>query len=262
VKISYDDLGPEVLVTKDGPVATVTMNLPEHLNSFSDELHHGMTEVWGRLAQDPEVKAAVLTGSGRAFSSGGYLPDFVRNYESYELRRIGIRNAERLANNMVACELPMVAAVNGPAIGLGCTVAVLCDLVVISEDTFMSDPHVSVGLAAGDGGAVAWPLMMSILHAKEYILLGERIPAAECLRLGLANRVVPAGDVLPLANDLAQRLAKQPQQALRDTKRAINLHMKAAVDLVLPFALAAEMESFATPEVRDLAMKFMERKKK
>jgi enoyl-CoA hydratase len=150
----------------------------------------------------------------------------------------------------------MVAAVNGPAVGLGASVAVHCDLVVMADDAFMSDPHVSVGLVAGDGGAVSWPLYMSLLRAKEYILLGDRISAEDCLRVGLANRVVPRSEVLATAVELARRLAAQPKQAVRDTKRALNFHLREAADRVLDFALAAETESFSTEELRRLAAEF------
>ena len=115
---------------------------------------------------------------------------------------------------------PVIAAVNGAAVGLGCSVAVSCDVVYIAESAFMSDPHVSIGLVAGDGGAVTWPLLMSILKAKYYLLTGERIPAAECVELGLANFMVPDSDLLRSAVRLGYRLAKQPQQALEETKRA------------------------------------------
>jgi enoyl-CoA hydratase len=255
--MDYTNLAPALLVEEDGPVRILTMNLPDTMNSFQDDLHDAMRNVWGQLQQDDDAKVVVLTGAGRAFSAGGHIPNFLRNYNDYSFRRRDIRNAERLWKAMIACELPMVAAVNGPAIGLGATVAVHCDLVVMADNAFMSDPHVSVGLVAGDGGAVSWPLYIGLLRAKEYILLGDKIPAEECLRLGLANRVVPQGEVMNEAMSLARRLAAQPEQALRDTKRALNLHLQQAADLVLGFALAAETESFSTEDLRRLSEQFV-----
>lgn len=208
---------------------------------------------------DEGAHCVVLTGAGRAFCSGGYLPDFERNYHDAKARRKGIRGAERLVRAMLDCELPIVAAVNGPAVGLGCSLAVMSDIVVMADDTFMADPHVSVGLVAGDGGAVAWPLVMSILKAKEYILLGDRIPADEAQRLGLANRLAPRDEVVNQATELAMRLAAQPQQAVRDSKRALNLHLINAANLVMPFALAAENESFGTEDVRRKVEEFTKR---
>lgn len=258
--VDYSDLGPELLVTSDGPVRIITMNRPEELNSFDGKLHRAMRRVWDYLVDDDEAGAVVLTGAGRAFSAGGYMPDFIRNQTDLPARRRDIREAERLAMAMINCELPVVAAIQGPAVGLGCSLAVMCDLAVISEDTYVADPHVSIGLVAGDGGAVTWPLMMSLMKAKEYILLGDRIPAATAERLGLVNRVVPQGEVMDTALGLAHRLAGQPPVALRDSKRALNQYLRQAATMVLPFALAAEAESFGTDEVSAFARNLMSKK--
>ncbi len=126
----------------------------------------------------------------------------------------------------------------------------------IAESAYIADTHVSIGLVCGDGGAVAWPLMMSLLKAKEYLLTGDRIPAAEAVALGLANKVVPDAELVDQAVALAERLAAQPPQALQETKRALNLHMQAAINMVAPFALAAESESFGTDELRATIAKF------
>jgi enoyl-CoA hydratase len=139
--------------------------------------------------------------------------------------------------------------VNGPAVGLGATLAVLSDFVVMADTAFLADTHVGVGLVAGDGGAAFWPLLCGLLRAKALLLLGERIPADEAVRLGLANRVVPAEMVVSEAVEVAQRLAALPPQAVQDTKRALNLHLRQAADAVLDFSLAAESESFGTPDV-------------
>lgn len=252
----YDPLGPELLISTDGPIRILTMNRPDRLNSFDDALHLAMLDVWQLLDDDPAVGAVVVTGAGRAFSTGGDVDVFVRDADDYPMRRRDLRLAERLVRAMIDTEVPVVAAVQGPAIGLGCTIALLCDLVVMSDATYLADPHVSIGLVAGDGGAVAWPVHTGLLRAKEHLLLGDRIPAAECLRVGLANRVVAADEVLPEALRLAHRLAAQPRQAVRDTKRTLNMHLRAAADGVLAFGLAAEMESFDTDDPRRGAEQF------
>lgn len=258
----YASLPGSLRVTADGPIRTITLNRPDDLNSFDDEMHGALRRVWDMLIDDDDARAVVLTGAGRAFSAGGYLPNFVRNHTDINARRRDIREAERLAMAMLTCELPIVAAINGPAVGLGCSLAVMSDLVVMADDTFMADPHVSVGLVAGDGGTVTWPYMMSLLKAKEYVLLGDRIPAAEAERLGLANRVVPRDQVHVVATDLARRLAAQPVQALRDTKRALNKHLLDAAHSILSFALATESESFGTEDVGNKVREFMEHRKK
>jgi enoyl-CoA hydratase len=247
---------PYLLVETDGPVTIITINNPDMRNAFIDPVHDGMQEIWGHLAADHSVRAVVLTGAGKAFSAGGDIPGFIRSYEDPNHRRLSLRGARRLMDAMAEFPKPVVAAVNGPAVGLGCSVAVSCDLVLIAESAYLADTHVNIGLVCGDGGAVAWPLMMSLLKAKEYLLTGDRIPAAEAVALGLANRVVPDDQLMTEAVALAQRLAAQPTQAVQETKRALNLHLQAAIALVAPFALSAEAESFATDDIRATIEKF------
>ena len=150
------------------------------------------------------------------------------------------------------CEFhkPVVSAVNGAAVGLGCNVALSGDIVYMAESAFMSDTHVALGLVAGDGGAAYWPLFMSLLKAKEYLFTGDRISAHEAVALGLANRVVADDQLMPEALKLAHRLAGMPRQAIQETKRAINMHLQHAINMVAPFALSAEAESFATDDIR------------
>jgi enoyl-CoA hydratase len=241
---------PYLLVEKDGPVTILTLNNPGMRNALTDELHEALQEIWGHLGADHSVRSVVLTGAGKAFSAGGDIPGFIRSYEDPDHRRYSLRLARRLMDAMAEFPKPVIAAVNGPAVGLGCSLAISCDIVLISETTYLADTHVNIGLVCGDGGAVSWPLMMSLLKAKEYLLTGDRIPAAECAVLGLANRVVPKEQLLPEAIALAQRLAAQPAQAVQETKRALNLHLQAAIALVAPFALSAEAESFAGDDVR------------
>lgn len=247
---------PDLPIEHRGPVALVTMNNPEGRNAFTDAMHVGMREIWEHLALDPEVRSIVLTGAGRAFSAGGHIPSFLRDVEDRQHRRETLRQARRLLEAMAECPKPIVAAVNGPAVGLGCSVALSCDIVLIAESAFMADTHVSLGLVAGDGGAALWPLLTNVLKAKYYLLTGERVPAEECVALGLANFAVPDAELQGRALALAERLAKQPRQALEETKRAINLHLQQAILQVAPFACAAELESFDSEAVREAARRF------
>ena len=143
--------------------------------------------------------------------------------------------------------------------GLGASVAVLCDIVLIADTAYMADTHVNVGLVAGDGGAMSWPLMMSILKAKEYLFTGDRLSATDAVTVGLANRVVAAAELQAEAKLLAHRIAAQPPQAVQETKRAVNLHLQRAAAMVLPFSLSAESESFGTDEVRETVEKVKQR---
>jgi enoyl-CoA hydratase/carnithine racemase len=253
---------PVLTIDSDGPVRIVTLNRPDSLNAFSDELHEAIASVWQELSNDWDARAVILTGAGRAFSAGGDIPGFMKSVKDVRHRRAGFRQAGRLVTEMLRFHLPVIAAVNGPAVGLGVTVAVMSDLVVMSESAYMSDPHVAMGLVAGDGGIITWPAMMSILKAKEYLLTGERISAQEALRLGLANRVVPPGELMPQALALAHKLASLPAQAVQDTKRAINLHLQDAAARISPFALASEELSFSGPEVEAKVQEFMKGEKR
>lgn len=246
----YDGFAPELLVERRGTLRVLTLNRPDALNATNLALHDAITEVWDVLAADTQARAVVLTGAGRAFSAGGDLGHIQAMQNDPELRRHDMEQAAILVRAMTNCSLPIVAAVNGPAVGLGATLAVLCDIVLIAEAAYLCDPHVSVGLTAGDGGAALWPLFMSLHRAKEYLLTGDRIPAAEAVNLGLANRVVPGDDVLAAAITLAERLAAQPKQAVASTKRALNLHLAAAAGSILDAALAEEFKTFDDDEHR------------
>jgi enoyl-CoA hydratase/carnithine racemase len=250
------DLPPELVVTIDGTVRIVTLNNPEQRNALPDVVHTAFVDLWRQLAADRDCRAVVLTGAGSAFCAGGDIPGFIRNYDDPEFRRASLRTARQLVEAMLGYHVPVVAAVNGPAVGLGASIVSLSDIVLIAEYAYLADTHVNVGLVAGDGGAATWPLMTSILKAKEYLFTGERIPALLAVELGLANRVVAPDQLLPEALALAHRIAAAPPQAVQETKRAVNLHLQRAAATVLPFALAAESESFSTPDLRDAVARF------
>ena len=247
-------------VESDGGVRIVTLNDPDKLNAMTDPLHEALTDVWVHIMRDPDARAVVLTGAGRAFSAGGNIPGFLRNVEDVEYRRAGMRTARLLVDHILGCHLPVIAAVNGPAVGLGCSLAISADIVLMAEDAYLADTHVSIGLVAGDGGVVTWPFMISLLKAKEYLFTGDRIPAVEAVSLGFANRVVADGASVDEAVALAHRLAKQPAQALRDTKRAINRHLDRSILDVLDFAIAAEGVSSASAEHRQIVDRMFAKK--
>lgn len=247
----------ELLIESRGPVRIVTLNRPEAMNAASEALHDALVAVWQYLAEDSEARAVVLTGAGKAFSAGGDFGHFVELWEDTASRRKEIDSAGRLVREMLECPLPIVAAVNGPAVGLGASLAACSDIVLIAESAYLCDPHVGVGLTAADGGAPTWPLLMSMLRAKEYLLTSARIPADKAVEIGLANRVVADAEVLDEAVALAEAIAKQPPHAVQTTKRALNIHMKRAISGVIEYALTEEYASFDTPEHRDIVNTFL-----
>lgn len=249
---------PELVLEDLGDgVIQVTLNRPAELNATNHALHEALIHVWAHL-EAIDARAVVLTGAGSAFSAGGDMAH-LKACRDPALRRPEIDGAGHLVRAMLACQLPIVAAVNGPAVGLGCSLAALSDIVYMAEGAFLADPHVAVGLTAADGGAPMWPLLMSMLKAKEYLLTGERIPASVAVQVGLANHAVPLADLLPRAHEMARRLAKQPPQALRSTKKALNMHAQRAIAGVLEYALSEEFISFDQPEHQAIVDTFLSR---
>lgn len=238
---------PAVLVERRGAVSIVTLNRPHAFNAADETLHGALAAVWPELAADDSIGAIVLTGAGAAFSGGGDLHLLDRMVHDHDLRVRIMTEAADIVRAMTAVPAPIVAAVNGPAVGLGCSLAAMADLVLIEESAYFADPHAALGLVAADGAALTWPSLMSLVRAKEYILLGERIRATTAVELGLANRVVADGSSLTEALAVAERLAGLPPQSVRETKKILNRAIRRAVADDLSDAVARETESFDEP---------------
>ena len=256
------EAGPALVVEADGPVRIVVLNRPASLNAADEALHHRLAHVWAELDADPEVGAIVLTGAGRAFSGGGDLDLLDRMVADPSLRTAVMDEAIEIVRSMTSVRVPIVAAVNGPAVGLGCSLSSMCDVVLIEEQAYFSDPHVALGLVAADGGALTWPLLTSLLRAKEHLLLGDRLSATDAVTFGLANRVVPTGGSRAEAVALAHRLAALPPQAVRETKALLNRAVRAAVESVLRDAVAGETASFDEPAFRANLAGMLERSRR
>ena len=255
----YGPVSGVIRVESDGPVRVVKLARPEQLNAVNAELHLALTRLFPLLSADRDARVAVITGEGRAFSAGGDFDLLDRMANDRALRRDVIAEGRELVLNMIRCRIPVVAAVNGPAVGLGCSVIALSDVVYMAESAYLADPHVAVGLVAADGGPLTWPLHTSLLLAKEYAFTGDRISAARAAQIGLANHVCPDGEVLTQALAAAHKIAALPRQAVEATKRVLNLHVERSVLATIDFALAAETESFDTPELRANLARFLKR---
>jgi enoyl-CoA hydratase/carnithine racemase len=250
----------EVLI--DGPVRVVRLNRPDHLNATNHELHRGLAELFPQIDADVDARAVVITGNGKAFSAGGdftYLDELSRDQDR---RSETLAHGRRIVTGMVGCRVPIVAAVNGPAVGLGCSLVALSDIVFMAESTHLADPHVLMGLVAADGGPVTWPFLISLQLAKEYALTGDRIPAQRAAQIGLVNHVCPDDEVVDQALACAHRIAALPRRAVEDTKRILNLHLERAVVATLDFALSAEDRSFTSPELRANLDRILARERK
>jgi enoyl-CoA hydratase len=248
-----------ITIEQDGSVAIATLNRPEALNASNEALHGRLATVWGDLAALPDVRAVVLTGAGDAFSAGGDLALLQRMVEDPALRGRILNEAASVVRAIVDFPLPLIAAVNGPAVGLGCSLAGFADLVVMEEDAFLADPHVALGLVAGDGSVLSWPSHIGLQRTKEWVLLGGRIKADEALRIGLANRVVPPGEARAAGIELAKRVARLPAQAVRGTLHALDEPLRRRLSDDLPRVLEEEGKSFDEPEFQKNLQAMLER---
>lgn len=239
-------------------VLTVRIARPEARNAVNAALHRELSRVFADIRADRETRAVILTGEGKAFSAGGDLKWFEEmTAESLDAL---FGEARKIIVDLLEVPQPVIAAVNGPAVGLGATLALFCDIVIAAEDAVLGDPHVLVGVVAGDGGAVIWPWLVGVARAKEYLLTGENLSASEAHRIGLVNRVVAPEQLLAEANELAVRLARGPVHAIQGTKASVNSILRDTVNLVLDKSLALERECFGTEDHREAVSAFLERR--
>ncbi|MSP79207.1 MAG: enoyl-CoA hydratase/isomerase family protein [Dehalococcoidia bacterium] len=246
-------------VEKTDKVLTVTLNRPHALNAVNLELHRELSTIFAEIRQDAEVHAVVLTGAGRAFSAGGDLTWF-QQMTSTELDALFFE-ARKLIFDLLDVEQPVIAAINGVAVGLGATLALFSDIILAARSARIGDAHVLVGLVAGDGGSVIWPWLVGAARAKEFLMTGDLITAQEAERIGLINRVVPDEALMPTAMELATKLANAPTRAIRGTKASVNKMLRDSVNLVLDSSLALEKETFRTADHREAVAAFLEKRR-
>ena len=242
-------LGPDLQVEADGPIRLVRFNRPDSLNGANRALHQRLARLWTRIDEDADARAVIVTGSGNAFSAGGDFGYMQENIDDAEMRAQTMEEGRAIIAGMVRCQLPVIAAVNGPAVGLGCSLALLSDIVLMAEGSFLADPHLRMGLVPGDGGMV-FPALVGLSRAKEFLFLGSRIPADEAVRLGLASRTTAPDDLLPEAMRLAAPLADVPAAALQATKRGLNSYLEVQLDRAFDVALTGELASMGSEEHR------------
>ena len=255
-----------IKVEKANKLAMVTLNRPDSLNAVNPQLHHELERIWVDLSEDADINAILLTGAGKAFCAGGDVKGMAsRSSGGGEggQRRFALNPAggRRLVQNMLEVEQPIIGAINGDAVGLGATIALFCDVIVASEKARFGDPHVRVGIVAGDGGAVIWPLLIGPARAKEFLMRGHLVNGADAAKMGLVNYAVPPDEVLPKARELAQELADGPTWAIRWSKLSVNKWLKDQLNLILDASLAYEMITFTTEDHKEAARAFVEKRK-
>ncbi|NWK98270.1 enoyl-CoA hydratase [Sphingobium lactosutens] len=227
--------------SRDGRVLTITMNRPELLNAVNHALHEEMARVFFDAADDTESDVIVLTGAGKAFSAGG---DFDWLEKQAKGDRVPFvheaKSMRRIVMGLLDCAKPVIAKVNGDAMGFGASLALLSDIIIAADHARFADPHVKLGLVAGDGGALIWPQLIGFAKAKHYLLTGEPIGAVEAERCNLINFAVPAEELDAFVDKYTAKLARGAQTAIRYTKSITNIPLRQLFSSVFEAGVAYE----------------------
>ncbi len=250
--LHFERLGDVLRVVIDHPTSD--------LNAVDALLHDEFTRLFRELKGERSARAVLLTARGRAFSAGGDFDWFpsLDNLEKLENLR---RDAKQMIWDLLDVEIPIIAALNGHAIGLGASLALLCDTIFMAESATIADPHVRVGIVAGDGGVAIWPLVLGPARAKQYLLTGDAVGAQEAERIGLVNRVVRDGELQEEALAFAQRLAEGAPLAIRYTKLAVNKLVKDALNIAFDTSTALEIVTFQSEDHSEALAAIREKRK-
>ncbi|MEC5408524.1 enoyl-CoA hydratase-related protein [Paraburkholderia sp. MPAMCS5] len=250
-----------ITFARRGRVLEIILNRPEQLNAVNGGLHAELARVFTDANNDPESEVIVLTGAGRAFSAGGDLEAVKAGFDDPAAFRVTAREGKQIVFAQLDCEKPIIAKVNGPAIGLGCSIALFCDVIFAADTAKFADPHVNVGLVAGDGGAIIWPQLIGYARAKEYLLTGDPIPATEAARIGLINHAVPPAELDERVNRFADRLANGATNAIRWTKVSANIGLKQLAHAVMDTCMSYEWLASKTADHREAINAMLEKRK-
>ncbi len=249
------------LSTDEDGVCEIVLSRPELLNRFDPELHHELTRALRDIAADSSVRAVVLASTGKAFSGGGDFELMEAAHKDAGVRQEIIADARALLDAFLALPQPVVVAVQGAAIGLGATVAMLCDAVVAARTAVLADTHVAIGLVAGDGGCLVWPQAMGMTRARRHLLTGDPLDAETALRLGVVTDLVDTPDeARPAAHEIARRIARLAPMAIQGTKRALNQVSRQRAAEVVDLALAYEEQTLASQDLLEGVASFKERR--
>ena len=254
-----------LLYDQQGPVVTLTMNEPQRRNPLTGNTAvRDFLEAIDRIHEDRSVRAVILTGAGTAFSSGGDIKDMERQASGsvggMQIRQEYRTGIQRLPLALFNLEVPVIAAVNGAAIGAGMDLACMCDVRIASEHAKFAESFVKLGIIPGDGGAWLLPRLIGLSRASELSFTGDVIGAQQAVEWGLVSRVVPADKLLEAANDLAARIAANPPHAVRLTKRLLREAMHTRLDTLLEMAASFQALSHQTDDHREAVAAFLEKR--
>ena len=236
---------------KPNGVLVITINRPEVMNATNGRLHWELTKIWGVVTDDAKTKVAVITGAGdQAFSAGGDLEWVAGMVGNPKEIANTMTEASDVVYNMMACDKPIISAINGVAVGAGLAVAFLADISIMAEEAKITDGHVKIGVAAGDHAAILWPLLCGMAKAKYYLMTAEFVNGKEAERIGLVSLCVPRAELMDKAMAVANKLANGSQQAIRLTKRSLNGWMNVARP-IFESSLAMEMLCFLGEDAKE-----------
>jgi len=245
---------------REGRILTASIAAPGPVNAVDGALHDELARVFTDLQHDPESDLVILTGKGRAFCAGGDFDWFAEQIaQPAKFRDIGW-DAKRIVSSLLDIEKPVICRLNGAAAGLGATIALLCDIIIADERALIGDPHVKVGLVAGDGGAVIWPQLIGYARAKEYLLTGDLLTAAKACEIGLINHAVPAAQLDAKVAEMAAKILASPRFAVRWTKTVTNMPLKALVSQMMDASIAYETLSNMTADRAEAVAAFVEKR--
>jgi enoyl-CoA hydratase len=252
----YDHYSDNVLFERrDNGVLIVTINRPDRMNALTLPMFDELADVWGDIGRDRNTNVVVLTGAGRGFCAGMD----VREPDPTAEQTLNLMESERKRlNNLLALDKPVISAINGAAVGYGLSAALLADISVAADDAILSDGHTKVGVVAGDHAALVWPLLVGMAKTKYYILTSRRLDGKEAERIGLVSLSVPKEQVLDVALDIADELARGSQQAIRWTKRSLNAGWITNAIPQHELSTALEMLNFFSPDYAEARQAFRE----
>jgi enoyl-CoA hydratase len=242
-----------------GRILTVTLNRPEKLNIFDEEMELEVTQFLVDGALDKDFDIVILTGAGRAFSAGGDVEGWMQRNVA-DPSRVDTVLSKRVVFAMLEFPKPIIAKLNGHAIGLGATVALYCDVIFASDKAKIGDPHVLMGLSAGDGGAIIWPHLIGYARAREYLMTGELIPAPKAAAMGLINYSLPLQELDAAVDAFAQKLAKGALRAISHTKQTVNLGLKHVASAVMDASIAYEVLTVYSHDHAEAVKAFLEKR--
>jgi enoyl-CoA hydratase len=251
----------EIAFERQGRVLKIVLNRPEQLNVVNHALHQELARVFYAAADDPGSDVLILTGAGRAFCAGGDLAELHGQMDDLPPFVGDSRVVRAIAHGILDCPKPLIARVNGDAVGLGASIALMCDMIVAVQTARFSDPHVRVGLSAGDGGALIWPQLVGFARAKQYLLTGDAVDAVEAERIGLINFAVAPADLDAVVDKYAAKLAAGAQSAIRYTKMTANIALRQLYNSVFEAGVAYEGLSQRTADYREGVTSFVEKRK-